>query len=709
MTDTLSIQQTNKIRVALGLPALPVPGDGDHNNASASDSASDAGSNVDGEDGEPASTLETRVAEGYDNWNRLRQSAAVTRQRQARLDSVRRTRERAQLAARLPGKSLGEASLDGGAGNAGDGPADADMDTATWLATAGKRARKIERARARRTEAELAEREHEAAAAAAGETYTSADLKGLRVGHDLDELAGDVDGGEQVLVLKDATIDENEAEGDELESAHVRETGLARERVEAKKKRVAYDPNNNYESGSLLGQYDEEIEGKKRKRFTLDSAPMPVEARQAQRQDVSTQLKKAAVSLDAPAVAPTSDYMEPTEVKVKKPKKKKSAKTRKHATEEDAADLPAPNGPPIDDMPLDTPQPPPAKKSISDDFLHDADDLQLALSAQRRAALKRRKKAPTRPEDLARQLREESTNAMAVDEDEDGRGGGDGEDGEQPGLVLDETSEFVANLNPSMLQEAAERRERQASAAANRRDEDEDEDDVRMMDDAVARAEHEREESAKAQSVEPEHHESPTPAAGLTSTGLDEESSLNQGLGSTLAMLRQRGLVTPSDSGNLNALHRDRQRFLQDKHRLETAADVRARQQRERDRASGKLANLSARDRDEYARSENRARDTAESRQLAEVFNREYRPDVTLKYVDEHGRLLGQKEAFKHLSHQFHGKGSGKGKTEKQLKKITDERKREAMSTLDSSQHTGMTNAMGAAARRTGQAGVRLG
>ena len=41
------------------------------------------------------------------------------------------------------------------------------------------------------------------------------------------------------------------------------------------------------------------------------------------------------------------------------------------------------------------------------------------------------------------------------------------------------------------------------------------------------------------------------------------------------------------------------------------------------------------------------------------------------------------KEAWKELSHKFHGKGSGTNKREKLLKKIEDERKREAMSSGD--------------------------
>jgi U4/U6.U5 tri-snRNP-associated protein 1 len=174
-------------------------------------------------------------------------------------------------------------------------------------------------------------------------------------------------------------------------------------------------------------------------------------------------------------------------------------------------------------------------------------------------------------------------------------------------------------------------------------------------------------------------------------------------------MLKKRGLVKSTDAAEHNSLLRDRQKFISDKSRLETEAERRARQQRERDRASGKLDRMSAREREEYARWENKQRDQQDARQMAEVFNKEYKPDVQLKYIDEFGRQMNQKEAFKHLSHQFHGKGSGKMKTEKRLKKIEEEKKREAMSALDSSQHTGMNNAMGATARKNRQAGVRLG
>jgi U4/U6.U5 tri-snRNP-associated protein 1 len=50
-----------------------------------------------------------------------------------------------------------------------------------------------------------------------------------------------------------------------------------------------------------------------------------------------------------------------------------------------------------------------------------------------------------------------------------------------------------------------------------------------------------------------------------------------------------------------------------------------------------------------------------------------YKPDIKLEYVDDSGRMMTPKEAFRFLSHKFHGKGSGKKKTEKRQKKVEEE------------------------------------
>ncbi|KAK6466403.1 U4/U6.U5 tri-snRNP-associated protein 1 [Huso huso] len=60
-----------------------------------------------------------------------------------------------------------------------------------------------------------------------------------------------------------------------------------------------------------------------------------------------------------------------------------------------------------------------------------------------------------------------------------------------------------------------------------------------------------------------------------------------------------------------------------------------------------------------------------------------YKPDVKIEYVDETGRKLTPKEAFRQLSHRFHGKGSGKIKTERRMKKLEEEALLKKMSSSD--------------------------
>lgn len=50
-----------------------------------------------------------------------------------------------------------------------------------------------------------------------------------------------------------------------------------------------------------------------------------------------------------------------------------------------------------------------------------------------------------------------------------------------------------------------------------------------------------------------------------------------------------------------------------------------------------------------------------------------FKPNVKLEYIDDDGHVLNSKEAFRYLSHKFHGKGPGKNKVEKRIKKSTQE------------------------------------
>lgn len=665
--DAASVEQMNKIRKSLGLPLLPTSGtEPPSSGPTFKEHESDASDN-----GEPASTLETRESAGYENWHQLQQEQESKKRRDSKIAALKKARDASQRFAKLEGKGLGDAENEN------------DLDARSWLKAQNKRMKKIEAERAERTAREQQERERLAAI-----TYNSSDLAGVHVAHEIDDFGDEA--GEHILTLKDKAIGGvDDDEDDELEARDLVEREALAKKLDLKRKRPAYDVHAVNEDGQskILAQYDEDIDTKRK--FTLDGIGNSIEAREAKKRAVGDLLQsaKSMISLNLPdrGDQPMSDYV--TEVKIKKPKKEKKKKKREKAIDDE--DIFPASGPAGDTMETDgqSGESRPVRNG-NDDAIQDDEDLQFALAQSRRAAFKKKKRL--RPEDLARELRAASGEPEAADAES------------EEGLVFDETTNFVENLQVNRVEPKSPAAEHQIATPAADAPSPEDPDgdlQMRQLD-----SDDVDEESHVPQMKQEEN----SPSAEKTTTGLDEEATLEQGLGATLNLLRQRGLVKETDGAHLTASQRQREFFLSEKRKRESAAEQAARAQREQDRKAGTFERMSAKDRQDYARFENSRREQQDQRAMAEFFNANYRPDVELKYVDELGRHLDPKEAFKHLSHQFHGKGSGKHKTEKRLKKIEDEKKKEAMSTLDSSQATGMSNAQGATAKKTKQAGVRL-
>ncbi|KAF2172892.1 hypothetical protein M409DRAFT_62551 [Zasmidium cellare ATCC 36951] len=655
------IEQMNKVRLSMGLAPLPVPGQGPQFKESGDDSDSDESDDM--------STLDKRQAAAGTNWQKLEAERKDKEERQKRKDAAKKARDTAARNEKLVGKGLGDAD---------EGE---EVDTRTWLLQQKKRQKKIDKAR--KIEEELAAREKQA-------EYTSRDLAGVKVAHEADEF--DEFTGEQVLTLKDTEIGE-ESEDDELENADLKAKEKLEEKLKLLKKRPDYDPTEQGEAQNLLSKYDEEIEGKKQKRFTLDGQGSSVKA--ARRQvvdDGEVKAKGVKISLDMlKDDAPVSDYVDPSTIKVKKPKKsKKEKKSRQKAADEDdifpVTQAPVePNG---DAMEVDGGTGNDSTSAKKRGYEFDDDDLQAKLAEQRRQALRKRKK--TDATELARQMREE----MPVDDAEP----------EEGGLIIDETTEFVANLKkPEDDEDAVSKSKTPQPATAGSPDvKDEDDDSDTNMAQSYAELEDEEERQARAKL------ETSNPT-NLTATGLDdEESMVGQGIGASLAMLRKRGLISDPASQDLTEKERQRAKFLADKQHLIDEYDMKAREQREADRRSGRFDKMSNRERDAMARQQNEQREHYISRLLADKFNKEYKPDVKLRYNDEFGREMNQKEAFKHLSHMFHGKGSGKQKTEKRLKKIEDEKKNAAKGMLNVGEEGGFSNVQGREGKKNKTAGVRL-
>lgn len=676
MADKLDLDEVNRLRVSMGLQALPTSnGDGGGMNFK-QPSAQRSGDSSDEDEEEPASTYATRVAAADDNYRKLKAEQDAKKSKEEKRAALRKQRDAAQRNAKLQGKGLGEAA--GG---------EDEMDTRAWLMGEKKRQKKIAKQRELMLQRELEERENQA-------QYTEKDLAGTKVGHELGEF--DV-GDEQILTLKDAAVDASDSE-DELENATMREKEKLEEKLRLKRKRPIYDPNDVDENGekSILGQYDDEDQSRKKKRFTLGDTSAFENAKASE--DAADGLgssKRVKISLDLPEqIQPASDYVDISEIKIKKPKKKKDKSRRKRDDDDEVLAAPI-NNSESHDSSRNTNA---ATRQITTPAVDDDDeDLQMQLAKQRRDALKKRK---NKVADFARLIREDESTQMKIEEES-----------EEEQLLLNETSEFVANLQDRDLDESEKpNRGKQGVASNNIKSEspgsmDEDEEDVEMKE---AESEDSDAEYSRKSRIKQESHAGDDNETLENSTGLEEADTSQQGIGSLFTMLTKRGLVKGESSGDVNYTYRQQQRFLHEKQQREAEMERQARVARTKDRESGKFSRMSNKEREEHAQRENQVRDQLESRQLAQAFDASYKPNVDLKYVDEFGRQMSQKEAFKHLSHQFHGKGSGNQKTEKRLKKINDEQKRMAVSSLDSTQATAMDKAAGTQAKRNRQAGVRL-
>ena len=282
---------------------------------------------------------------------------------------------------------------------------------------------------------------------------------------------------------------------------------------------------------------------------------------------------------------------------------------------------------------------------------------------------------------------------------------------EDAGLTFDETSEFVQAVgNNSIVKPKVELKEPKLSSptvapqqpsrdvsmapgdvtideleAGEVRVKDEEDDyDMNMnMLDAI-------EDALKQTEVEEAAAAARADDAAL-GVGTSSEQTFSSGIASTLNILRQQGILAQPSADQISRERTQKQRdlWLADQRRRVT--------QRELEKLQSRGGNKDQAQR-EY---ENRLREQTEAREIMEAF-KDYKPDVNVVYHDEFGRTLTQKEAWKALSHKFHGKGSGKMKTEKRLKKIADEKKKEAMASGDTP--LSMNRAFQLRQEKTGQA-----
>lgn len=507
--------------------------------------------------------------------------------------------------------------------------------------------------------------------------YTSRELKGLKVQHKVDSFT---EGQTVILTLEDkGVLDEKE---DVLVNVGLVDKEKAEKNVELRKKKPDYKPYDEEESvddmvsfkqQSVLSKYDEEIDGEKKKSFRLTTGGVAHGEREKELQAMREMLRSQAQSLEMPSLAIASEYYTPQEMvgfkktkrRVKKIRKKDrltvadelhddtrssdfGSRTRGRGRKQNAEgveevkeqDANLPLGVPVllsDDVRT-------AEMDISDDEEFEApepavleedeaeQELQKQLEKQRK--LKQKQLLKDSGEKVAEQLKMISTT------------GKDNESEKKNNIVFNATSEFCRTLGDIPTYGLSGNREDQEDIMDF--EEQEEKDDAGDSDSDM-------DENVGWSTVNLDEEQKSTDFATASATILDEEPIVNSGLAAALLLCKNKGLLDTQ---------------------MQKVARVKA--------TKGALPNVNycIEDKmgfdDKYSRRE-------EYRGFTQDFKEKdsYKPDVKIEYVDESGRKLTPKEAFRQLSHRFHGKGSGKMKTEKRMKKLEEEALLKKMSSSD--------------------------
>ncbi|KAL5007937.1 hypothetical protein ScPMuIL_013518 [Solemya velum] len=684
---TLSIEETNKIRAKLGLKPLDVGNFKDKKS--------------EGEDGKPAKQEDVHAPPV--NLSEVKKTTAL----REKMDAKKEKRKYSEKLSKI--KTLGESD-------------DEDENAATWV----RRVRKMqkEKALAEKRAKMLEEMDEEfgigdimsAEFKNKEKTYSARDLKGLKVEHDMSNFR---EGQTVILTLKDRGVLDEEGEESLINVNMVDDEHYAKN-VENKKKRPEYKPYDEPEMDeygmmkptNVLDKYDEEIEGLKKKSFQIGSGGRYDGGEERHLEQIRAQLRQQGQSLSLlqPQIAGeffTEEEMEATKFKKVKKKTRKIRQkkvlkaddlvplvednfgsrmrgpgTNFNAVEisEDEKPIPglgddvtvipglgtdstpvATNGflgikveadpPKIENEAMDI-DPPDLNEPeilgpdidlegvpIEEDTMED--ELYSVLNKARKLKQKRDRLYPEKIAELVQVKKEMEEREEAANEKSD-----------NSNIILNSTSEFCRALGDIPTY----------GLSGNRDVERDELMDEEMELEAEKRLRQEEEDESGRGWNRVEIDETPVDIGEEDKTVLDEEPVVSEGLGAALQLAMKKGYLEKESKkliGSIRHSNLEVQNYTIEDKRYDDLDE----KFRKRDRYMGG-ATMDFKEKNSY------------------------RPDIKLEYVDDAGRLLNEKEAFRQLSHRFHGKGSGKKKTEKRMKKVQEENLMKQMSSTDTPLNT---------------------
>ncbi|XP_017476070.1 PREDICTED: U4/U6.U5 tri-snRNP-associated protein 1 [Rhagoletis zephyria] len=651
--DCLSIEETNKLRAKLGLKPLEV------DSGPTKPSSSSAAAAVEAKKVAPG---EKELSSYKDEWGEFLHKPASNLKEKAEAEKLReklkQKKEKRFLEDQLSRiRTLGESDEE-------------TDDVSKWVSRnrqavdekrkAEKRAKMIEEMDAEFGVNDLVEKEK---AAARRKAYSDKHLKGLRVEHDMNEFT---EGKTVILTLKDkGVLDE---EDDTLVNVNLIDEERYRKNIANKKQNPLsygynvyeeqYDVFGNPIERGILEKYDEDLDGnKKRKDFVIGDSLEEEREHRRKLLEIKTKLAgKRLETLEDARIKLASDTFSEAELAIFKKPKKKVKKLRKKLKVEDLLSV---NDEPIeqhlgrrrgrhyDEEILDTDD---IKDAASEVKAEEEDeDLERILSKARKLRQKEniiKKPFPIDVNSIKHEIKAEPIDGA------DGEGGIRGADGN---IVLNATAEFCRTLGDIPTY----------GMAGNR-----DEDSNDMMDFETIDGNDDRYNDRHNEpdlnhgtwnSVNPDEIVQPAEFEDIADNIeevaiLDEEPDVSAGVANALRLALSKGYLEKEEH---NRPSNSKMAHLQAK--------------------NYSIEDKSAVEDDKFGR-----RDRFHAGPIMEFKDKDtFKPNVKLEYIDDNGRILNSKEAFRYLSHKFHGKGPGKNKIEKRLKKMEQEGLMKTMSSTD--------------------------
>ncbi|XP_008314817.1 U4/U6.U5 tri-snRNP-associated protein 1 [Cynoglossus semilaevis] len=557
-------------------------------------------------------------------------------------------------------------------------------DTAAWVEKSRKLSKEKEMAEKRAKLLEEMDEEfgvsslvEEEFANIKNDAYTSQDLKGLKVQHKVESFD---EGKTVILTLEDKGVLEEKE--DVLVNVGLVDKEKAEKNIELKKKKPDYKPYEEeesvddmvtFKSRSVLSKYDEEIDGEKKKSFRLNTGGFADGERERELQAMKETLRNQAQSLQLPALTIASEYYTPQEMvsfkktkcrikKIRKKEKKMAvqeqlpddtrtsdfgSRTRGRGCrqlEEDNEEVKEVESRVQNQIPLLSDDIRMTEMDISDDedfvvpeavaIEEDEAEQELQKQLEKQRKLKQKQLLKDSGEKVVEQTKIHIEKQNENDADR------------KSNIVFNATSEFCRTLGDIPTY----------GLSGNREDQEDimDFEQTEEKDDA-GDSDSEMDENVGWSTVNLDEEQKQPDFATASATILDEEPIVNSGLAAALLLCTKKGMLDTQ---------------------MQKVARVKA--------TKGALPNVNycIEDKmgfdDKYSRRE-------EYRGFTQDFKEKdaYKPDVKIEYVDESGRKLTPKEAFRQLSHRFHGKGSGKMKTERRMKKLEEEALLKKMSSSD--------------------------